>query len=777
MSDFLLLEDDSGHLLLEDGDSLLLESSEPPTHSATYMRLEVWRLPANEFVCDLTSWFGTPMIDHPHSGLGAMDVVVPLDAAELELIQCPATGPTDYIRFYDDDRLVGSGLVERIDIHTLDPGEGSKLTAKLAGRSVNALTAHALVFPAAGVDKSPVQVDRLRSWQSADYDATGWVDVKEIAPATGPTRTVGVGVPVSGPPAGAPQIPGAFHIWDTDGDNYWAPGGTVYAVRDFEMVTGAVVEIGVAIDNYGSVWIDEIQAFTLTPDGGKDNFLNLHRVTIGLSEGWHRIAVVATNNTSPEVGSLTHPNPATIFAYAATLDNSMEIAAVLTVTDDSWSLLGYPEEPPGMTAGQAVELLLLEEQARGRLTFLSWDFDEFLDTYGVAWNRVGEISTRVGNSLALFLGELQTSYVDWRITPDCTKLEMVNLATYREVGDSAIVLEAAPPGGSAELGQLTALDRTQISGTGGLLVRWGSDPGGWSWVGGEGSAATLGVPHLTSRPEAVKQSTDELARLSNGLISRKVSIDPTSDKRPGEAFGQGDAVLIEDVEYRVNIVYTADAATSRTIYALTLGEPDLSPAARSQLSDSRMATGTVGRRSQIASPIIGLRGTSVGDTPAVNETCIDILHTYLGRSGSGSVSIPNGGGSTTSVASLLSSTDDGGSTDVAWDNTNKRFDVLSHGIYHVRLMAYFNGQGGWSGLAEMFNAGPDATSDYYTAQLVFGGSIAELSIWYTRTCNIGDTISAVMSLWQNSGSARACTYAEAYVYSMVTGCGTSEDEG
>lgn len=601
---------------------------DPPTPTGSDMSLQVWRLPENEFVTELTTWFGTPLIDHPHSGLGAMDVIVPLDSEDLALIQCPATGPTDYIRFYDGDRLVGAGLIERIDFHTLDPAEGSKLTAKLAGHSVNAIFSHALVFPAAGVDRSPVQVDRLRSWQSADFNVTSWPDVKEIAPATGDTRVAGIGIPVSGPPAGAPQIPGAYWIWDTAGDEWWAPGGTVYAVRDFFMAASAEVEIGAAVDNHGAVWVDEIQAFTFPPDGGRDNFLNSHKVTMRLSSGWHRIAIVAHNYTTNVLDSPTYPNPGTIFAYAATLDDTMVIDTVLTKTDDTWYVLGYPADPPGMTAGHAVGLLILEEQIRGRLTWLAWDWDAVDDSYEEPWNRTGEISTRCGNSLASFLGELQTSYIDWRVTPTCEKLEMVNSATYAEIGDSPILLEAAPPNGSANLGQLTVLDRTEIAGTGGLLVRWGSDPGGWSWVGGEGSAATLGVPHLTSRTEAVKQSTDELARLSSGLFSRKVSIDPTAGTRPGEAFGQGDRVIVEETEYRVNVVYTADAATGRTLYALTLGEPDLTPAARSQLSDIRMATGTVGRRSQIASPILGIRGTSVGDTPQGDGCCTSVFQGY-----------------------------------------------------------------------------------------------------------------------------------------------------
>jgi hypothetical protein len=440
------------------------------------MGLQLWRLPDNEFVATIDPGPGVNAVERADgltqatfrqqvSAEGSMELELPLDAQVLDDINLDR----DYVRCYVDGELLAAGVIERIDERRLSPEEGAGLRARLSGRGQAAVMNWWPIIPAIGVDRLPTEEDRLFSWQSPQFDSSAWADVAEIATAEGSTRTAGDGIPMAGPPADAPQVPGAFWIWADEDSSisppntatpYWAPGGTVYARKVFNLATTAEVEVGFAMDDIGSIWIDGQPIGVLSSMGGRRNFLNCHKVTLRLSSGDHTLAIVATNRTTSEATSSTTPNPAGIFCYAATLDDDLTVATVLAQTDDTWDLLGYPATPPGMTAGQALDIALTEAQAEGFFPWLTWDFDEDLDSNGDAWADTGEITTRTGNDLLTFLGELANTYIDWVLTPDMTTLRAFNRGTYAAVGGAAVVLEPAPVT-DPRSGSLLELDRVR----------------------------------------------------------------------------------------------------------------------------------------------------------------------------------------------------------------------------------------------------------------------------------------------------------------------------
>lgn len=342
----------------------------------------------------------------------------------------------DVIQFLLDGTVAFAFLVRAREHVAIDPNEASGRITTLSGPGLLAVLDEAVVYPSPGLDSEPVQETRLFSWPAFDYDDSDWTTAVELADVGNTVR----GPTMTGDPLAFTtsitywadtnvtefQDLTAWFIWaDVSGAPgpfsgvsplEASPGGVCYFRKRFTVPAGAVaLQFGVLFDEYGELFLDGM-SLAEGHYGGEPN-INTFNGSVPISPGEHELAAYAANDYEPP-GDVDH-NPAAVAAYAIAVDASGgTVGPFPTVhTDSTWKMLPYPATPPGVTPGKALRTVVTEGQARGALGGLTMDFTDDVDSEGVAWPVVGDISTAVGNDVLAFARELAETYLDVALDP------------------------------------------------------------------------------------------------------------------------------------------------------------------------------------------------------------------------------------------------------------------------------------------------------------------------------------------------------------------------
>lgn len=119
------------------------------------------------------------------------------------------------------------------------------------------------------------------------------------------------------------------------------------------------------------------------------------------------------------------------------------LGRLLDVSNNSWRCLPYPDNEPGMSPGEVLQVLLTEAKNRGCFPALEWTFNGSVDSAGRPWRRVGDISVRVGDDMSTVLSQLAETYIDFTMRPaglvldayDIDAPQNASVTTYTEAFD------------------------------------------------------------------------------------------------------------------------------------------------------------------------------------------------------------------------------------------------------------------------------------------------------------------------------------------------------
>lgn len=329
----------------------------------------------------------------------------------------PILATADYgtiLRFDLDTTAQFAVLVEGRDTVSIDEGEEAAERTVVSGRGVLAVFEDAVVEPDLGIARTPIVDARAFDYGSADVDRTAWA-----TPSTaGPIGAM--------PGVGEPDRPLNWH--DDDAERIWAPtvdpldppvdDGVTYFWLPFTIADAdtyrleATADDGLEVKIDGRGLISETRPFLFKETKTADVFLD---------EGDHYLAAKVTNLARPA-------SPSTNVAYfLATLwslkTGGTDVDAVIVRTSDTdWLAIGYPADPPGVTVGKLIRVLVEEAQARGALDGVTLGFTDDDDTASVAWPVVADIVVQVGHDLLTVLRQLAETYCDIAMAADSLTL-------------------------------------------------------------------------------------------------------------------------------------------------------------------------------------------------------------------------------------------------------------------------------------------------------------------------------------------------------------------
>lgn len=344
-------------------------------------------------------------------------------------------------------------LVERYDQTTISQDEESEQHTLISGRGHLALFERMALDPSRGVGVKPVEEDRLFSWPSASYDHSTWPVGKQLQAMF----LAQIGLPHWPAPWDSDfWAPLAALVGPPSGSINTAPLGTWYYAEEFTLAADGVYRFIVGGDNVADVYFD---GQLIASPGGTDflGYATVEEVTLEMTAGPHLVAARITNVSDAPANT----NPTAIAWAIGSLDQNAEIATVLHTSSSAGRVLAYPTTPPGMTPGQVIRIVMEEAIARcvpGPLDIaplITLAFDDNVDSAGVQWPVVGDISTRVGTDYLTFLRELAGTYIDVWLDPTTLTLYAWNIGTRGSTRPVALVPPADPT--DATTGNITEL--------------------------------------------------------------------------------------------------------------------------------------------------------------------------------------------------------------------------------------------------------------------------------------------------------------------------------
>lgn len=340
----------------------------------------------------------------------------------------------DQFTFIDQGNPIYAGVIDQITETRVSQGEEARQVYEFDGHQRVAQCEWARVYPWRGLGALPIESDRLFNWTSPPFDDSSWIAAGEImlidnARTAWPVTPIAIGFPVES---------GAYMIWDPGTNAEEAPVGECYFRRQFTIPTEGRYVLVAIIDNRGEFYIDSQVLGTVDVLDGY-GFVRATLMPVMLSAGDHTLAIKAEN-----LSRTSGDNPAAVaYALYEADDANQPLAGTfpLIVSDFNTLVYGYPPYPPGMTVGQALDILLAEAQARGVLPFVSWNFDEALDSGGNPWSFTGDLSTKTGTDYFTVLKEWAVTYLDFRMN------EQNELQVYTKDGmgvGSGVTISPAP---------------------------------------------------------------------------------------------------------------------------------------------------------------------------------------------------------------------------------------------------------------------------------------------------------------------------------------------
>jgi hypothetical protein len=400
-----------------------------PGETIPEMRALLYHRPnINTPVADLVYALGhTFQTRHKELGTGEVELLnTDADLAQVWDHEC-------CVRFEIMGRAAFTMIVNELNHTAIAEGEEHDQRTKLSGRAHISCLEESVVYPPNGHDAKPFADDRIFSWPSPDYNDTWW-GAADLLVTQAPGALVFPGGGTRPPllddtgangsywenavTEGWPD-PTAWWIWaHWPNSREWAPEGTCYFRRKFTTdAATAQVLMYVILDDGGEVWFDGIgpviePTYGIEPTG-------LYTYTVDVTPGVHTLAIKATNDP-PDPARPDRHNPGGVLFTCYGIDalGGFSGTGPIFHSDDGWSIVEYPPQPPGMTPGEVIRHVIQEGQARGCFPEITLAFDDTFDSAGKAWPITGDISTKIGTNCWTFVGEeLAATYVDVWMSP------------------------------------------------------------------------------------------------------------------------------------------------------------------------------------------------------------------------------------------------------------------------------------------------------------------------------------------------------------------------
>lgn len=320
------------------------------------------------------------------------------------------------VRCYIDAAAAFAWVVGPLDETAVSADEEAGQERTVNGRGTLSVFDEAVVYPegtsgfadfAPLADRKPADSRRF-DFSSPIFDDSGWVF---SVPVPQPASLAGA------TPAGMPDSLAEW-IWNAgpDGSNN-NPTGDVYFRHHIALAAPTTVTFFMTCDDGFEFYVDGqlVLADLRTP------FLQLvtRSVTLPLVQGRHVLAVRGVNG--PGLGS---DNPGAFILAGFELGADGDPATAVVWTDpDFWLCEGYPADPPGVTPGEIIRILVEEAQARGALPGVTLGFDDDEDSAGTPWPVAPDVVLRVGTDYLQVLSQLTEVYCDVAMDPGSLRLD------------------------------------------------------------------------------------------------------------------------------------------------------------------------------------------------------------------------------------------------------------------------------------------------------------------------------------------------------------------
>lgn len=261
----------------------------------------------------------------------------------------------------------------------------------------------------------PIEDDRSFTWTSFGFDDSGWGPAHKICTVAD---------------AKIFWVPPWAHDWPDDGigcDVLWAPSGSISNAPEGDCYFRKLINVPASgkyllyalADNSCEVYIDGAQAMSIAPTF--NSFTTVTSAAINLDEGIHLVAIHG-NNSFDYGAPGNNPGGVAFVMYSTDVDGSTPLS-VISESGEDWLQVSYPAEPPGMTPGRVIRMVLEEAQARRALLGISLGFSDTADSAGTPWPVVGDIATKAGNDMLTFIRELSATYIDVHMRPGSLVLD------------------------------------------------------------------------------------------------------------------------------------------------------------------------------------------------------------------------------------------------------------------------------------------------------------------------------------------------------------------
>lgn len=311
---------------------------------------------------------------------------------------------------------VAAMVVEMIIERTLDPQGGSRQTATYQGRLVGCFLEWAVIAPALGDQAKPIEDDAVFDSSSPRYDPANdpWENATEIMTVTAAKAG---GWPTTPMGESFTDSTGAFMIWDSSGDDTFAPAGIDLFYEDIPITVAGRYGLETLVDNDGPMRVDGVPQLEIDQAEGyhRASFKRLY-----LTVGTHRFWWAVRNIDGPAAMAYN-------LFKTDHQDHPLPGEPVVSMSTSATQVLPYPDPLPGMTVGEILRRLIVEardgvvDDFRDCFTWLDCSFEDDVDTDGETWDRVVGITTKTGTTTILqFLDELVAAghISRWRVRPN-----------------------------------------------------------------------------------------------------------------------------------------------------------------------------------------------------------------------------------------------------------------------------------------------------------------------------------------------------------------------
>lgn len=486
--------------------------------------------------------------------------------------------------------------IDAIEPVPVEVGKDDGQRVMVSGRGLLADWGEVICVPDLPLTTKPKPDARVFFFGSPDYDRSGWGTPHSLG------QSGWLSPFYAGYPNGWRDAPAEW-VWHPAGDLEDAPAGYCFFV--WPLTFGAEVAdvwFGWTADNTSDAWFDGRHL------GTSDDFREHQTASLGtVSAGTHYLAIAAAN--SPDDGP-PGGNPAGVLW---TMTEEGAEGAVLFHSEATGDLLGYPEEWPWVTVGQAMLLLADDMPYVGRWTF-TFDADE--DSDGVPWQHLQRIEARIHEKLDGVLKGFGDVWCDFRVAPTGLQLDAFVKGTLGQVADLELVT-AESTAGQADP------DAVNVAGLEWEGIRDGYEAILVEWDGAEGEGGFLvrpDSPPTTARWESitVAAATEEeateigdayLDAYGTGTLTATLTL-TRGVPLPGSSWNVWDIFEVpsyadpdETIQQRVRSVTVTVGDDGDAVVTVELGSLRLEQREWLDRRVARMtAPGAAGGRGQVATP-------------------------------------------------------------------------------------------------------------------------------------------------------------------------------